>query len=99
MHFAALDWGRKSHGREIQVIQCFDVSELANKVYEFNFKKKPSVRSIEHLDSTYLDSLGADTWLMSPPCEVNHIPVWAYSAMMRIQELEHCFICLSCFRT
>jgi tRNA (cytosine38-C5)-methyltransferase len=70
---SALDWGGTSPGREIQVIQCFDVSELANKVYEFNFKKKPSVRSIEHLDSTYLDSLGADTWLMSPPCKVHAI--------------------------
>ncbi len=66
---SALDWEEASKEREVQVIQCFDVSELANKVYENNFKKKPSVRSIEHLDSTYIDSLGADTWLMSPPCQ------------------------------
>ena len=66
---AALEWSRKSEGREIDVVQCFDVSDLANKVYAHNFQKIPSIRSIEHLDAPYIDSLGVDTWLMSPPCK------------------------------
>ena len=39
-------------------------------MYEHNFKKAPSVRSIEHLDADYIDSLEVDTWLMSPPCKI-----------------------------
>jgi DNA-cytosine methyltransferase len=50
----------------INVLACFDQSELSNKVYKHNFGLSP--------DHANLDSIGigripeADIWWMSPPC-------------------------------
>ena len=52
------------------MLQAFDVSDLCNKVYAYNFKDQPSHKSIEHLDAAFLDAKAADTWLMSPPCQL-----------------------------
>ncbi|CAL1163843.1 unnamed protein product [Cladocopium goreaui] len=53
-----------------QIVAAFDVSELCEKAYRHNFggeewKKK----TIECLKPQELDALGADVWLMSPPCQ------------------------------
>jgi tRNA (cytosine38-C5)-methyltransferase len=51
------------------VAESFDISELANSVYEHNFSHPTSIKSIERLSAEYIDSLNVDTWLMSPPCQ------------------------------
>ena len=48
---------------------AFEISEQCNRVYAHNFGDAPRTQSIEHVDAALLDSLGADTWLMSPPCQ------------------------------
>ena len=70
LFLAAMEWeSRSPESRKIEVVESCDVSEMANKVYSFNFKKNPLTKSIEHLDAAFLDSLCVDAWLMSPPCE------------------------------
>lgn len=67
--YAAQEWAARSEGRKVEVAESFDISELANSVYEHNFGHPTSTKSIEHLSADYIDSLGVDTWLMSPPCQ------------------------------
>ena len=55
--------------RAVRVAASFEISEVCNRVYAHNFGDKPRTKSIEHLDPALLDSFGADTWLMSPPCQ------------------------------
>ena len=55
--------------RTVRVAASFEISEVCNRVYAHNFGDNPRTKSIEHLDTALLDSFGADTWLMSPPCQ------------------------------
>ena len=54
---------------QVRVAAAFEISEQCNRVYAHNFGDAPRTQSIEHVDAALLDSLGADTWLMSPPCQ------------------------------
>ncbi|KAI8379324.1 S-adenosyl-L-methionine-dependent methyltransferase [Radiomyces spectabilis] len=56
-------------GVDAQVIAAFDVNEIANKVYEHNFKKKPLNKTIERLTPNDIAKYKADCWLLSPPCQ------------------------------
>ena len=57
-------------GAESTVVGAFDFSTTANEVYRHNFGgKKPSQKPIQSISCEYLQSLGANMWLMSPPCQ------------------------------
>jgi len=70
MRYAAQAWAERGPGeRSVRVAASFEISEVCNRIYEHNFGDKPRTKSIEHLEPALLDSFGADTWLMSPPCQ------------------------------
>jgi site-specific DNA-cytosine methylase len=73
MRYAAEAWADLASDRAglraVRVAASFEISEVCNRVYNHNFGDKPRTKSIEHLDPALLDSFGADTWLMSPPCQ------------------------------
>lgn len=52
-----------------QVVAVYDINTVANAVYQANFKFKPSTKGIDRLTPKLLDSLNANCWLMSPPCQ------------------------------
>ncbi|KAH3742915.1 C5 cytosine-specific DNA methylase superfamily protein [Pelomyxa schiedti] len=47
----------------------FDIDQSANMTYETNFGGTVNNKNLESITCQYLDDLGADTWLMSPPCQ------------------------------
>ncbi len=51
------------------VLAAYDVSEAANATYVLNHGLEPKARELATLPMEELASLGADTWLMSPPCQ------------------------------
>jgi site-specific DNA-cytosine methylase len=51
------------------VIAAYDVSEAANATYALNHGYEPRARELATLPAKELVDLGADTWLMSPPCQ------------------------------
>ena len=74
MRYAAEAWAQlggddAAEPRTVRVAASFEISEACNRVYTHNFGDKPRTKSIEHLSPALLDSFGADTWLMSPPCQ------------------------------
>ena len=52
-----------------EVVAAFDVNEAANRVYLVNFGLTPQSRNLETLSAEALDELGADLFMMSPPCQ------------------------------
>lgn len=53
-----------------KVVAAFDVNPNANAVYRHNFKGVPvSSKDIKGLKASFLDSLNANMWLLSPPCQ------------------------------
>jgi DNA (cytosine-5)-methyltransferase 1 len=51
------------------VLAAYDVSEVANATYALNHGQEPRARELATLPAGELADLGADTWLMSPPCQ------------------------------
>jgi site-specific DNA-cytosine methylase len=51
------------------VIAAYDVSEAANATYALNHGYEPKARELATLPAKELEDLGADTWLLSPPCQ------------------------------
>ncbi len=51
------------------VVAAYDVSEAANATYALNHGDEPRARELATLPVKELTDLGADTWLMSPPCQ------------------------------
>ena len=51
------------------VVSAFDISQVANDVYSFNFGTSPQVRELATISASEIRILEADTWLMSPPCQ------------------------------
>ncbi|KAL3272758.1 hypothetical protein HHI36_014219 [Cryptolaemus montrouzieri] len=65
MHFAL-----KESGIDGEVLLAADINPVANEVYKNNFPKVTLLnRNIESLSPEYLNKVGADTILMSPPCQ------------------------------
>ncbi|KAJ2683736.1 hypothetical protein GGH99_004267 [Coemansia sp. RSA 1285] len=65
MHFALKEAHIDSH-----VVHAFDINTVANHVYRHNFPDVPVMqRNIESLPMTLFESLKADLWTMSPPCQ------------------------------
>eukprot|EP00897_Mesotaenium_endlicherianum_P003736 jgi/Mesen1/3390/ME000192S02555 len=52
-----------------EVVEAFDINEVANDVYEHNFGHRPNQGNVQRLTVRQLDAYGADVWLMSPPCQ------------------------------
>jgi len=51
------------------VLAAYDVSEVANATYALNHGHEPRAKELATLPAQELADLGADTWLMSPPCQ------------------------------
>lgn len=51
------------------MVAVMDINSIANAMYEHNFGIKPQATNIEHRPVEYYERLGADLWLMSPPCQ------------------------------
>lgn len=51
------------------IVEAFDINNIANDVYEYNFGHRPNQGNIQHLTALQLDSYKADAWLLSPPCQ------------------------------
>jgi len=62
---------RTSNMNEVmgEVLAAYDISEVANAVYLHNFGDSPIVRELATVNPQEIMSLGANTWLMSPPCQ------------------------------
>jgi site-specific DNA-cytosine methylase len=52
-----------------RVVAAYDVSEPANAAYARNFGAAPRTRELAAVPASEIVSLGADAWLMSPPCQ------------------------------
>lgn len=60
----------KQTGKDAKVVAAFDINSIANTCYEHNFPDVKVTRvNIEHLGIDFYERLGADAWLMSPPCQ------------------------------
>lgn len=51
------------------VVAAFDVSEVANATYALNHGDQPRARELANVPLADLTVPGADTWLLSPPCQ------------------------------
>lgn len=56
-------------GIEHEIISAFDINTVSNEVYKHNYGNQPSSKSLETITVKYLNSLQADLWVMSPPCQ------------------------------
>ncbi|XP_057985628.1 tRNA (cytosine(38)-C(5))-methyltransferase 2 isoform X2 [Hevea brasiliensis] len=52
-----------------EVVEAFDINNIANDVYEYSFGHRPYQGNIQSLTAADLDSYGAHAWLLSPPCQ------------------------------
>ena len=56
--------------RHAEVVMAFDINTIANSVYQHNFNRTVSPKTILSLTNTILDKYSAsDLWLLSPPCQ------------------------------
>lgn len=67
--FCGLGGWRYALGDRGRVVAAFDVDEAARDTYEANHGERPRSRELATLPAEDLAALGADTWLMSPPCQ------------------------------
>uniref|UniRef100_A0ACD5VH86 Uncharacterized protein n=2 Tax=Avena sativa TaxID=4498 RepID=A0ACD5VH86_AVESA len=58
-----------SSGVEAEVVEAFDINDVANDVYERNFGLRPCQGNIQTLTASDLDKYKAHAWLLSPPCQ------------------------------
>ncbi|CAI5471395.1 unnamed protein product [Closterium sp. Yama58-4] len=52
-----------------RVVAAFDINEVANDVYERNFRHRPKQGNVQTMSAAALDAWRAHAWLMSPPCQ------------------------------
>jgi site-specific DNA-cytosine methylase len=67
--FSGLGGWHYALGGRGSVLAAYDVSEAANATYALNHGDKPRTRELATLPAQELADLGADTWLLSPPCQ------------------------------
>jgi len=67
--FCGIGGWRYALGDRGRVVAAFDVDEAARDTYEANHGERPRARELATLPAGDLAALGADTWLMSPPCQ------------------------------
>jgi len=51
------------------VVAAYDVSPAANATYALNHGDAPRARELATIPTRELADLGADTWVLSPPCQ------------------------------
>lgn len=56
-------------GVNATIVEAFDINDVANDVYEYNFGHRPYQGNIQTLSAADLDSYRAHAWLLSPPCQ------------------------------
>ncbi|KAG5562771.1 hypothetical protein RHGRI_005485 [Rhododendron griersonianum] len=56
-------------GVNAMIVEAFDINDVANDVYEYNFGHRPCQGNIQTLSAADLDSYRAQAWLLSPPCQ------------------------------
>merc|ERR1740121_3020698 len=57
-------------GVAVEIVAAFEISQICERVYRHNYAEARWRRqTIERLPAEELDSLAADVWLMSPPCQ------------------------------
>ncbi|KVH90286.1 C-5 cytosine methyltransferase, partial [Cynara cardunculus var. scolymus] len=56
-------------GLQTEMVEAFDINDLANDVYEHNFGHRPFQGNIQTLTAADLDRYCANVWLLSPPCQ------------------------------
>lgn len=56
-------------GVEATVVEAFDINDVANDVYQYNFGHRPCQGNIQTLSAADLDGYCAHAWLLSPPCQ------------------------------
>uniref|UniRef100_A0A0D3ER55 Uncharacterized protein n=1 Tax=Oryza barthii TaxID=65489 RepID=A0A0D3ER55_9ORYZ len=56
-------------GARAEVVEAFDINDVANDVYELNFGHRPYQGNIQTLTASDLDKYKAQAWLLSPPCQ------------------------------
>ncbi|KAI7754990.1 hypothetical protein M8C21_016354 [Ambrosia artemisiifolia] len=64
MRYSAMKAGVKA-----QMVEAFDINDLANDVYQHNFGHRPFQGNIQTLSAADLDRYRANVWLLSPPCQ------------------------------
>ncbi|KAF8091013.1 hypothetical protein N665_0458s0015 [Sinapis alba] len=52
-----------------EVVEAFEINDVANDVYQHNFRHRPHQGNIQSLTAADLDRYNADAWLLSPPCQ------------------------------
>uniref|UniRef100_A0A0D9V2U0 Uncharacterized protein n=1 Tax=Leersia perrieri TaxID=77586 RepID=A0A0D9V2U0_9ORYZ len=59
----------EASGVRAEVVEAFDINDVANDVYELNFGHRPCQGNIQTLTASDLDKYKAQAWLLSPPCQ------------------------------
>jgi site-specific DNA-cytosine methylase len=67
--FSGLGGWRCALGARGTVVAAYDVSEAANATYALNHGEAPKARELATIPQADLAAHGADTWLLSPPCQ------------------------------
>ena len=67
--FSGLGGWRFALGDRGRVVAAYDVSEPANATYALNHGDQPQPRELAAVSAETLAAHGADTWLLSPPCQ------------------------------
>jgi len=67
--FSGVGGWRCALGDKGAVVAAYDVNEGANATYALNHGQTPRPRELASLPLNELAGLGADTWLLSPPCQ------------------------------
>lgn len=67
--FSGLGGWRWAAGPRGTVAAAYDISPAANQAYALNHGARPVARELATVPAAELDAHGADTWLLSPPCQ------------------------------
>jgi DNA (cytosine-5)-methyltransferase 1/tRNA (cytosine38-C5)-methyltransferase len=67
--FSGLGGWRYALGGRGTVVAAYDIHPGANATYALNHKQRPLDRNLATLPLAALAGHGADTWMMSPPCQ------------------------------
>lgn len=67
--FSGIGGWRYALGDSGAVAAAFDISPAANATYRLNHGDLPQARELATISADKIQAFGADTWLMSPPCQ------------------------------
>ena len=67
--FSGIGGWRYALGTLGRVLAAYDISPAANATYALNHGQQPLARELARVKAETFQALGADTWLLSPPCQ------------------------------